>query len=135
MPVTYQIDPARNLIRTRCIGDVTPEEVAAHFRELAQDPNRPNHLNVLLDLTEETSLPEREDLLGVSLHISELFSSSQFGACAIVAVNDALFGMMRMFEVLSMEYFVITHVFRELAEAESWLAAVSPSVRRVAYPK
>ena len=135
MPVTYQIDLAKNLIRTRCIGDVTPEEVAAHFRELSQDRNRPKHLNVLLDLTEETSLPEKEDLLGVSLHISDLFDSAQFGACAIVADNDALFGMMRMFEVLANEYFVVTHVFRELAEAESWLNAVTPSVRRMAYPQ
>lgn len=41
MPVTYQIDHSRRLIHTRCIGDVTPKEIAEHFRELEQDPGRP----------------------------------------------------------------------------------------------
>jgi hypothetical protein len=121
MPVTYQIDLARNLIRTRCTGDVTPEEVANHFRELARDPNRPKRLSVLLDLSEETSLPEVGDLRGVSNQIREIEQSVQFGVCAIVAPDDALFGMMRMFEVLASEHFVATRVFRELAEAEEWL--------------
>jgi hypothetical protein len=121
MPVTYQIDPARKLIHTRCIGDVNPEEVAAHFRELARDPNLPDKLNVLLDLTEETSLPETKDLREVGSHLREVVHRVRFGACAIVACNDALFGMMRVFEVFAREYFVVTQVFRALAEAEVWL--------------
>jgi hypothetical protein len=121
MPVTYEIDPAKNLIRTKCTGDVNPEEVAAHFRNLSQDPNRPARLNVLLDLTEETSLPETQDLREVSHQLRALLGSVQFGACAIITCNQALFGMMRMFEVLAHECFAVTQVFRTVAEAEAWL--------------
>ena len=123
MPVMYQIDPARKLIRTRCIGDVNPEEVAEHFRELERDPNRPDRLNVLLDLCEATSLPETHDLRDVSDQIYKVINRVQFDSCAIVACNDALFGMMRMFEVIAREYFAATHVFREVTEAEAWLKA------------
>jgi hypothetical protein len=83
------IDPAKNLIRTRCIGDVTPEEIADYFRNLAGDPNRPDRLNVLLDLTEETSLPETKDVRVVSQQLKELLPNVLFGACAIVAYDDA----------------------------------------------
>ena len=108
MPVTYQIDPSRKLIHTRCIGDVTPEEIAEHFRELEQDPCRPERLNVLLDLTEETSLPETQDLREVKYQLNKLLRSVRFGACAIVACDEALFGMMRMFGVITAEYFDVT---------------------------
>jgi hypothetical protein len=125
MPVTYQIDLSRRLIHTRCIGDVTPEEITEHFRELEQDPGRPERLNVLLDLTEETSLPETQDLREVKYQLNKLFRRVRFGACAIVACDEALFGMMRMFGVLTAEYFDVTEVFRGIADAEAWLATVA----------
>src|SRR5512147_2809176 len=121
MPVVYKIDPARHLIHTRCIGDVNPKEIANHFRELARDPNRPDWLNVLLDLTEQTSLPFTIDLRQVTYSFKELLHHVRFGACAIVAPHIALFGMMRIWEVFTRDYFVTTHVFRKLEEAEQWL--------------
>jgi hypothetical protein len=124
MPVTYQIDSSRKLIHTRCIGDVTPEEIAEHFRELEQDPDRPERLNVLLDLTEETSLPETQDLREVKYQLNKLLRSVRFGACAIVTCDEALFGMMRMFGVITAEYFDVTQVFKAIADAKPWLAAV-----------
>jgi hypothetical protein len=95
MPVTYQIDPSRKLIHTRCIGDVTPEEIARHFRELEPDPGRPERLNVLLDLTEETSLPETQDLTEVKYQLNKLLRSVRFGACTIVASVLAVSGRRR----------------------------------------
>lgn len=100
MPITYEIDPPKHLIRTRCFGDVNPKEIAKHFRELAQDTERPELLNVLLDLTGETSVPETEDLREVTYHLKELVRGVRFGACAIVAYNEVLFGMIR-FSTLS----------------------------------
>src|SRR5437899_1070372 len=123
MPVTYQIEHARRLIRTRCIGNVSFEEVAAHFRELERDPDRPDRLDVLLDLSEITSVPETAQLRLVRYEIEKIVGSLQFQACAIVAQNDLLFGMMRMFEVFARKFFVATQVFRVMAEAEAWLAS------------
>jgi hypothetical protein len=123
MPVTCQIDPARNLIRTQCIGDVNPEEIAEHFRQLANDPGRPDRLNVLLDLQQETSLPETSQLREVRGDLDQ--HDLRFGACAIVTCNDALFGMMRIFEVLAAKYFAVTRVFRKIPDAEAWLDTYS----------
>jgi hypothetical protein len=46
----------------------------------------------------------------------------EFGVCAIVARTDALFGMMRMFEVFAEGQFRKTQAFRTIGEAEVWLA-------------
>ena len=121
MPVSYQIDETEGIIRTKCAGNVTLDEVIDHFGLLERDPKCPNHLDVLLDLSETTSLPKTDQLKAVSSEIGRIRKSVRFDACAIVACRDALFGMARMFEVLAEDLFRVTRVLRTLDEAEKWL--------------
>jgi hypothetical protein len=127
MPVTYQIDKANKIIRTRCTGPVTIEEVIEHFRVLERDPDRPDQLDVLLDLSYETSVPKQENLKAVTQDIRRIRGRVQFGACAIVACTDALYGMIRMFEVFTDQLFRKSYVFRTVGEAEAWLASQHPT--------
>src|SRR5580658_1293090 len=121
MPVTYAIDTKERVIRTRCIGNATLAEVVEHFRELERDPNCVDRLDVLLDLSEMTSLPRAVDIKAVPFEIARIREKVRFDACAVVATTDPLFGMLRMFEVLAERYFQAIHVFRTGAEAETWL--------------
>jgi hypothetical protein len=123
MPVLYRIDKRNRIIRTRCVGDVTLEEVINHFRTLEHDPDAPDCLDVLLDLTEETSIPKTEYLREITAEIRRIRYRVEFGVCAVVAPGNALFGMLRMFEVFTEDYFHQLRVFRTLTEAETWLAA------------
>ncbi len=121
MPVTYEIDKTRNIIRTRCTGDVKFEEVVGHFKDLVRDPVCPPHLHVLLDLTELTSVPTSEQLTRVSDEIRTASAKVRFDACAIAVSSELIFGMMRMFEAFAEENFGATRTFRGLEEAERWL--------------
>jgi hypothetical protein len=123
MPVIYEIDRDNRIIRTKCIGPVTIEEVIDHFRTLERDPNCPDYLDVLLDVSEETTIPTKEELEEVTRAIHKVRGRVRFGACAIVAFQDALFGMLRMWEVFAEQYFRETYVFRTKEEAEAWLAS------------
>jgi hypothetical protein len=123
MAVTYQIDADQKLIRTKCSGQVTLQEVIDHFRQLGQDPLCTGHLDVALDLSETTSLPESSQLQIVRQEVKRVSEHVRFGACAIVANRDALFGMMRVFEATTQEYFETACVFRSATEAEAWLRA------------
>jgi hypothetical protein len=123
MPVQYEIDRERRIIRTRCIEPVTVEEVVEHFCILARDPCCPKFVDVLLDLSEQTTIPTTENLEEVTRAIRRVQSRVQFGACAVVAYQDALFGMLRMLEVFAERYFSETYVFRTKPEAEVWLAS------------
>jgi hypothetical protein len=129
MPVTYRIDADQGIIRTKCSGNVTMEEVIDHFRALQLDPACPDHLKVLLDLGETNSLPDGAQIAVVSDEVRKVRKKIRFEECAIVATRDALFGMMRMFEVAAQEYFRAVRVFRATTAAEEWLG-LKPSTER-----
>lgn len=75
----------------------------AHLRKLQQDPECPKRLDVSLDLSEASSLPETRQLSVVTTELKKIRSKASFDACAILASRPSLFGMMRMFEVLAEE--------------------------------
>jgi len=122
MPVVYKLNPAEKFIYTQCIGNVTPEEISEHFRELVRDPDCPDRLAVLLDLRETTSVPWTFQLRGVNQDLERVRGKVAFDACAIVASRDVLFGMMRIFAVFAQGHFTSIRVFRTVPEAEEWLA-------------
>jgi hypothetical protein len=122
MSVTYQLDPETGFIETHCKGDVTFDEVMRHFQALEADPLLPECLDVLLDLGDLTSVPESGQLQQVAGAVGRLRGKVRWGACAIVAISDVLFGMSRMFEVFADQKFASTHVFRGRADAKHWLA-------------
>jgi hypothetical protein len=101
---------------------VTLNEVLDHFRALERDSECLNRLNVLLDMSEVTSVPESEQLRDVSDQIGRIREKVQFEYCAIVALTDVLYGMARMFAVFAEEWFGEISVFRALDEAEVWLS-------------
>jgi CheY-like chemotaxis protein len=121
--ITYRIDAKKRLIHTRCVGLVKFDEVINHFRELERDPVCPDRLDVFLDLSETTSLPESGQLRAVKDEIARIRERVGFGVCAVVTSGDALFGMMRAFEGLTLHYFREMRVFRVAAEAEKWLTS------------
>ena len=123
MSVTYKIDADKRTVRTKCVGRVTLQEVINHFRTLQQDSNCPDRLDVFLDLSEVDSLPETVQLSTVVGEMKRIGSQIRFGACAILASRDAVFGMMRVFEVMAEECFRVTRTFRVANEAEVWLVS------------
>lgn len=123
MPVTYSVDTATKTIRTTCSRPLQFAEVMDHFRRLKEDPVCSGSLDVLLDVSDADLVPQASQLGAVSAAVSLVRKNVQFRACAIVASRDAMFGMMRMFEVLAGDYFSATRVFRTMDEAEAWLAA------------
>lgn len=119
MPVTYHIDGG-GLITTTCAGEVTLADVLAHFDQLARDPARPPEPDVLLHL-HGVSLPETPQVRTVA---DRLGWKPGFGFryCAIVADSDVLFGIGKMFAAHAGAHFREVVVFRDDAEAVSWLA-------------
>ncbi len=130
MPVEYKIDARRGTIRTRCFGHLTLPEVVAHFQSLARDPACPVRPDVFLDLSEVVSLPTPAQMPTVIEQLQAVRGPGPFGACAIVATRDALFGMMRMFEAMGEEYFRVIRTFRAASEAEAWLASQQSQLSR-----
>lgn len=122
MPISYTIDNSKCLIRTKCVGHVTKEEALEHLRTLENDLDSPGCLNVLLDLTEVTALPQdARDLLAIADAIGRILKRVRFYAGASVVTDDHLYGITRMFTAFARIHFTATHVFRTLHNAEQWL--------------
>jgi hypothetical protein len=122
-PVSYSIDDVEKLIRTTCLSPLTFADVLDHLRTLKDDPACSGRLDVLLDVSDADSLPAATQLGAVATELAGVRAKVQFGNCAVVAPRNAMFGMMRMFEVLAARYFDAIQVFRSSAEAEAWLVA------------
>jgi len=121
MPIRYRVNSDTGLIETECIGDVRYDEVLAHFAELESDPNLPKRPDVLLDMSRMDSVPESGQLRSVAAQFDRFPSRIEWGACAIVAETDLLFGMSRMFQVFAESHFADSSVVRTRSEAVQWL--------------
>jgi len=123
MPVTYELDPEAGFIDVRCVGHVTLEEVLVHLRTIEEDPRLPERLDALLDMGDQTSIPETVELREITRGLERVSKTVRWRALAIVARSDVLFGMSRMFAVFTEPLFSQLNVFREREEAIRWLAA------------
>ena len=121
MPVTYRIDLERRRIMTRCTGDTSLAEVLAHFDELERDPAVPPGADVRLDLTRITSLPNVGQIRSAADRAGSAARTVTFGAIAIVANTEDLFGVARLFEMFTRRIFTRSRVFATLEEADAWL--------------
>jgi len=123
MPVTYELDPEAGFVDVRCVGHVTLEEVLVHLRTIEEDPRLPERLDALLDMGDQTSVPETVELREITRGLERVSKTVRWRALAIVARSDVLFGMSRMFAVFTEPLFSQLNVFREREEAIRWLAA------------
>ena len=130
MPVLYEIDVNRQLVRTTCAGSVTFDQVMAHFGALERDPRRRGTMDVILDLRTVTTTPETSQLRQVAERISKDNSPLKYGRLAMVAVNPEAVGIGRLFAEFARGRFSATTVVDSLEEAERWL--YEPTELRVA---
>lgn len=127
MPITYEIDRARALVRTTLTGFVTFPEVMAHFRALENDPRRVGAMDVLLDIRGLTSVPETGQLRRAAGRLDPERTSLEYGICAIVATDPASISTAKLFAVFARERFRATTVVPTLEAAEQWLMATAGS--------
>jgi hypothetical protein len=116
----YTIDVPRALIVTRCIGRVTLAEVQEHFQELARVWPPVDRLDVLLDLTDQISLPTLRDLEEAATELDKQIGPRRFGRCAVVT-PEAIHEPMQMFGVLVGRLFDAIEIFPTPSAALMWL--------------
>jgi hypothetical protein len=121
MPIEYRIDHDWHLVRTRCTGTVTLQQVIDHFDQLERDRERPQRLHVLLELTGLVTAPRSDELQAVAARIERL-ADLRFGLCAIVVDRDLIYGIARIFAAFAETRFEAMQVFKSAAAAEAWLA-------------
>ena len=116
MPASYRIERASQTIFWKLEGEVTDSELLDAAEVLWADPHYSPKYSRLVDASRAT--PTRLSAEVIRL-IAMHNSGAEVGKMALVASTDAMFGMLRMYELYSEN--IICSVFRDNLEAMAWL--------------
>ena len=119
MPITYVIDRLNQRMVTRADGVLTFHDVNRHLDE--EESERGLDLPELFDARgAETDLTS-EQVRHLVQRAARMVRTIPLGPTAIVATDDTLYGMARMYSMLAEAVGVSVEVFRDLDSAERWL--------------
>ena len=121
MPIAMEFDTASNRLRTTATGELTLADLLGHI----DDEERAAHLGApeLFDARDATTslmAPEVRRLVDVMRTYAK---QQAIGPTALVTRNDVVFGMARMYGILSGDFDPRFSVFRNMTDAERWLDA------------
>ena len=119
MPTEYKIDKSQKMVFSKAYGDLTDQDVYEHQDRLRNDPEFDPSFSQLLECGNVTNA---EGLTSEAIY--ELARRNPFGAGshrAFVAPKKLLFGLFRMFQILTNDYPDELIVFKDLAEARKFL--------------
>ena len=122
MPISSQIDQANDLATFTATDNFTFDEVMAVIEKFYDTPTK----NVVWDLKCVYELNfSLEEVRDIASYQQRLESSTRInGKTAIVASEDLIFGLGRMFQSFSemSKVPIAVMIFRTMEEAEAWLA-------------
>jgi hypothetical protein len=124
VPISYQIDEARGLVLTTATAVLTDADILGLKARLLADSRWSPGMRELADVRaidrlEVTAVGVRR-MAGHDAAVGPAIRSYRL---AIVVPRDEVYGMARMYQMLTESAVPHVGVFRDLAEAEAWLAA------------
>ena len=119
MPADYTIDKSKRMVFSKAYGNLTGQDIISHQDKLRNDPDFDPSFSQLVDCTKVT---KADDLSTDNIYA--LAERNPFGAGshrAFVAPKNLLYGMFRMFQILTDDYPDELSVFRDITEARKFL--------------
>jgi hypothetical protein len=122
MPLSYRIDPEHSLILTTASGVLTDEHVLAHKKSLTADPDYDPSMKELTDLRAVTELDvTTQGVSAMAGYDRNNPDTEGRHRLALVASEDVVFGMARMYQMTTVESDNRVGGFRTMKEARAWL--------------
>ena len=122
MPLKYKIFSDLKIVYVRGTGKVTADEIMTTGAKIFANSKWINGFNILLDYREISELGVKsediENIVDQDKRNEYLFDQSK---CAIVADNDLVFGLSRMWEAYSEDTKIKAMVFRNIEDSLRWL--------------
>jgi hypothetical protein len=118
VPSSYAIDLDRRLVTTRIWGAATDDDVLGHNQRLRADPLFDPTFRQLADMSEVTEILVNTSTIEVVAR-GNLFVPG--ARRAFVASDDAVFGLLRKYEIHAESMGQKVRVFRDRKLAEAWL--------------
>lgn len=123
MPIHYVIDHVHGRLVTRADGVVTFHDINAHLD--VEQRNGDLHRPELVDASGATTDLTAEQVRRLVQRAADMLRDVQLGPMAIVANNDVVYGMARMYSMLAEGVGANAEVFRDVESAARWLDRLS----------
>jgi len=123
MAITYEIDQDAGVVRVRCWGTLTNQEMLDCVERLHSDPQRRPGMPSIADCREVQQMQVTPAALQAAATIVNVLSDPMQvpWALAVVAPEDEVYWAARTYEVLRAGSPETIRVFRDALEAEGWL--------------
>lgn len=118
MPSSYTIDPVRNLVTTLIWGAATDDDVLGHNQRLRSDPLFDTTYRQLADMSGVTAIQVTTRTIE-DVSRGQLFSPGS--QRAFVGSSDAVYGLLRKYQLHAESSGQTVEVFRDRKAAEAWL--------------
>lgn len=119
MPVEYKIDKILGIVFSAAHGIVTDKEAYSHQDKLRNDLGFDPGFPQLFDFT---SVAQAELSIDAIHYLAERNPFGLGSKRAFVAPSDLMYGLSRMFQVLTIEHQDELSVFRDMHEARNYLS-------------
>jgi hypothetical protein len=119
MPIQYVID---GIVLTHAEGLVTFQDLSEHLD--AEERDRGLGLPELFDAREATTNVTAQQVRTLVQRAADTLRRIPLGPTAIVATDDVVFGMARMYAILTEQVGGRVEVFRDVESAYRWLQEV-----------
>jgi hypothetical protein len=122
MPITYRIDPVQRVILTEASGVLTDEDVLAHKALLLKDPAFDPTYGELSDIRKIERLEVTSaGVQAMAQHDATNADKRHGHRLALVVSGEVVYGMARMYQIVSQQEDSGVGVFRTIDEASEWL--------------
>lgn len=121
MPHQMSLVGDLGVVVVRFSGRIDYEELQKTLDELAKLPGFRPHLKMIADFRDcATSMtgPDVQKLAAYARKTDAAWGDTKW---AVLAPDDVIFGLSRMYMALTEDYQVQTHVFRSVPETDDWL--------------
>jgi hypothetical protein len=124
VPISYEIDQARGLVLSTAGGILTDGDILSLKARLLADPRWSPGMRELADVRAIERLEVTTDgVRRMAGHDAAFAPAIGSYRLALVVPRDEVFGMARMYQMLTEPAVPYVGVFRDLAEAAAWLEA------------
>jgi hypothetical protein len=118
MPVSIRVDDAARRVEVELRGRVTYGDLAGLVAERGARGLMP--YRVLVDCGDAASDLTHADVRALALERNRVYAGADAGPTAVVAADEVLYGMLRMYQMVADETPAL-YIARSRPEAEAWL--------------
>jgi hypothetical protein len=121
LAVTYDINPQERIIYLTTVGESSFAEWRDMMLSLLSDPTYRRGMGFLSDRRRQTGVPEAEFAREAAQFLMQHSDEMEGCRWAAVSGDTAIYGMQRMFTILSETTGVTAQAFMDYGEARRWL--------------